>query len=129
MDRYVCSYNRSNMYIIYGIPNCDTVKKVITWFKDKKIPYEFHDYKKNGISVAKLKSWSGQVGWETILNKKGTTWRGLDAKTQASITTEKAVIKLLSEHTSAIKRPVIEQGDKVIRVGFDLAAYEKLFRK
>lgn len=117
------------MYIIYGIPNCDTVKKVVTWFKDKKIPYEFHDYKKSGISVAKLKSWSGQVGWETILNKKGTTWRELDIKTQASITTEKAAIKLLSENTSAIKRPVIELGEKVIIVGFDLAAYEKLFRK
>ena len=117
------------MYIIYGIPNCDTVKKTLDWFKDKKIPYEFHDYKKRGITAAKLKNWSGQVGWEILLNKKGTTWRSLDAKTQATITTEKAAIRLLAENTSAIKRPVIEKGDTVITVGFDADAYEKLFKK
>ncbi len=91
-----------------------------------KDPYEFHDYKKSGITTAKLKQWSSQVGWEILLNKKGTTWRNLDEKTQASVTNEKAAIKILSENTSAIKRPVIEKGDKVMMVGFDEAAYEKL---
>ena len=116
------------MYMIYGIPNCDTVKKVFTWFKENKIPYEFHDYKKTGISPAKLKAWSGQVGWEVLLNKRGTTWKELDAKTQASITNEKAAIKLMAENTSSIKRPVIEKGDKVMIVGYDVTAYENLFK-
>jgi arsenate reductase len=117
------------MYIVYGIPNCDTVKKSLTWLNNHKIPYKFHDYKKEGITAAKLKTWSGQTGWESFLNKKSTTWRGLDAKTQASITTEKAAIKLMTESTSIIKRPVIEKGDTVVTVGFNEAVYEKLFKK
>ena len=116
------------MYIVYGIPNCDTVKKVLNWLQKHAIGYQFHDYKKEGISAAKLKAWSGQVGWESFFNKKSTTWRELDAKTQASITTEKTAIKLMVENTSIIKRPVIEKGDKVITVGFNEAAYEKLFK-
>jgi arsenate reductase len=117
------------MYIVYGIPNCDTVKKVLTWLQNHKIPYQFHDYKKEGITPAKLKNWAGQVGWETILNKKSTTWRELDAKTQASVINEKAAIALMTAHTSSIKRPVIEKDEKVITVGFNEAAYEKLFKK
>lgn len=129
MDRYFCGLNRSTMYVIYGIPICDTVKKVITWFKENKIPYEFHDYKTKGITPAKLKAWSEQVGWEVLLNKRGTTWKELDAKTQATITNEKAAIKLMVENTSSIKRPVIEKGEKVVTVGYDAVAYEKLFKK
>jgi len=117
------------MYVIYGIPNCDTIKKVITWFNDNKISYEFHDYKKLGIAPAKLRNWIRQAGLETVLNRKSTTWRELDAKTQVSITNEKAAIALMAENTSIIKRPVIEKGDKVITVGFNEAAYEKLFKK
>ena len=117
------------MYIIYGIPNCDTVKKTLNWFQQHKIAYEFHDYKKKGISPAKLKKWSEQVGWESLLNKKGTTWRKLDEKTQSSITNEKAVINLLVENTSAIKRPFIEKGDRVIMLGFDEEEYKNIFLK
>ena len=117
------------MYTIYGIPNCDTVKKTITWLKQHKIAYEFYDYGKNGISPSKLKQWSEQIGWETLLNKKGTTWRKLTEKTQAAITHEKAAIKLLAENTSAIKRPLIEMGDKIITVGFDEDVYRKIFKK
>jgi arsenate reductase len=117
------------MYTVYGIPNCDTVKKARTWLDSHKIPYDFHNYKTDGITTARLKKWSGQVGWEIILNKKGTTWRALDEPTKASINTEKKAIQLLAENTSAIKRPVIEKGDEVIVVGFDVEAYEKLFGK
>lgn len=117
------------MYTLYGIPNCDTVKKARTWLEKQKIPYQFHDYKKSGITTAKLKQWSSQVGWEILLNKKGTTWRSLDEKTQASVTNEKTATKILAENTSAIKRPVIEKEDKVIMVGFDEATYAKLFKK
>ncbi len=117
------------MYIIYGIPNCDTFKKAISWLKQHAVVYEFHDYKKKGISSARLKSWSEQVGWETLLNKKGYTWRQLDTKIQSSITNEKAAIKLLAENTSAIKRPLIEKGDTVIIVGFDEESYMNIFKK
>jgi Spx/MgsR family transcriptional regulator len=116
------------MYIVYGIPNCDTVKKVFNWFQARKIAYQFHDYKKEGILPAQLKKWCGQVGWETLLNKKSTTWRGLDAKTQASIVNEKSAVQLMTEHTSIIKRPVIEKEGKVIAVGFNETAYQNIFQ-
>ena len=117
------------MYIVYGIPNCDTVKKVFTWLNEHKIPYQFHDYKKNGINPAKLKNWSKQAGWETLLNKRGTTWKELDAATQATINNEKAAIALMAENTSSIKRPVIEKEDKVVVVGFDEKRYNEIFKK
>jgi len=117
------------MYTLYGIPNCDTVKKARVWLEKQKIPYIFHDYKKEGISIAKLKQWSSQVGWEVLLNKKGTTWRSLDEKVQSTVTNEKAALKLLSENTSAIKRPLIEKGDKLMMVGFDEEAYGKVLKK
>ncbi len=117
------------MYTVYGIPNCDTVKKVFTWLDKHKIPYDFHDYKKSGISATVLKKWSMQVGWENFLNKRSTTWRELDAATQASVTNEKTAIALLIQHTSAIKRPVIEKDGKVIAIGFDEARYKEVFLK
>ena len=116
-----------NMYQVYGIPNCDTVKKALTWLKDHEIAYEFNDYKKKGITPQKLKAWSKQLGWEALLNKKGTTWKNLDAATQAKITNEKAAIALLVDHTSMIKRPLIEKGEKVVALGFDAEVYEEVF--
>jgi arsenate reductase len=127
MYGYFCRHNRSTMYIVYGIPNCDTVKKVFTWLTNHKIAYEFHDYKKSGISPAKLKTWCKQVGWETLLNKRGTTWKQLDVATQTTINNEKAAIALMVENTSSIKRPVIEKGNKVVVVGFDKRNYENIF--
>lgn len=115
------------MYQVYGIPNCDTVKKALTWLKDHEIAYEFNDYKKKGITPQKLKAWSKQLGWEALLNKKGTTWKNLDAATQAKITNEKAAIALLVDHTSMIKRPLIEKGEKVVALGFDAEVYEEVF--
>ncbi|MFA6515480.1 MAG: ArsC family reductase [Candidatus Paceibacterota bacterium] len=117
------------MYTVYGIPNCDTVKKALTWLDTHQIPYGFHNYKKQGITAARLKNWSSQVGWETLLNKRGTTWRKLDSEVQASITSEKAAIKLLLENTSAIKRPLIEKGDQVIAIGFEEGTFAKVFKK
>lgn len=117
------------MYTVYGIPNCDTVKKALVWLEANQIPFEFHNYKKQGITAAKLKNWSSQLGWEWVLNKKSSTWRGLTPEVQASITNEKAAIKLLTENTSGIKRPLIEKGDKVIAIGFDADNYAKVFKK
>lgn len=115
------------MYTVYGIPNCDTVKKVKDWLDDHKIKYNFHNYKTDGIGPEKLKSWCAQVGWETVLNKKSTSWRDLDAAAQEKVTNEKAAIKVLLQNNSMIKRPVIEKGDKVVAVGFKAADYEKIF--
>jgi arsenate reductase (glutaredoxin) len=117
------------MYKVYGIPNCDTVKKSLTWLTDHKIPFEFHNYKKDGITAERLKEWSKQVGWETILNKKSTTWKGLDTATQATATTVKNAVSLMKENTSLIKRPVIELNNQVVSVGFDAAKYEDKFGK
>jgi Spx/MgsR family transcriptional regulator len=117
------------MYIIYGIPNCDTVKKALNWLKEHGIAFEFYDYKKKGITASKLGNWSKQVGWESLLNRKGTTWRQLGASVQSSITSEKKAIALLVQNTSAIKRPLIERDNVVIAVGFDEAVYKKTFKK
>jgi hypothetical protein len=103
--------------IVYGIPNCDTIKKTLDWFKKNKIVIEFHDYKKLGISKEKLTAWCKQVGWELLLNKKSSTWRLLSTEEQNNIITQAAAIKLMIEKNSIIKRPVIEFGDQLL-VGF-----------
>ena len=111
--------------IVYGIKNCDTVKKAIDWLKKKNIAFEFHDYKTQGISEEKLKEWTKQVSWEILLNKRGTTWKKLDAAVQEKTNNEKAAIAVMRENTSIIKRPVIEKNGKVIAVGFDEKEYSK----
>lgn len=113
---------------VYGIPNCNTVKKSLDWLKQHKIEIEFHDFKKLGVSAAQLKRWIDLVGWEALVNKKGTTWRMLNAETQASITSEKKAIALMIEKTSVIKRPIIEVGNTII-LGFDEAQYSKQIKK
>jgi arsenate reductase len=117
------------MYTIYGIPNCDTVKKVLNWMKEQKISYQFHDYKTMGISAKELKNWCEQVGWETIFNKRSTTYKELSPAIQASVTSAAKAIPIMMEHTSIIKRPVITKGDKVLLVGFDAKRYEEVLGK
>jgi Spx/MgsR family transcriptional regulator len=112
--------------IVYGIKNCNTVKTALDWLKKHKVDFEFHDYKSKGISEAKLKDWSRQVGWEALVNKRGTTWRQLDKAIQSSITGEKAAIALMNEKTSVIKRPLIEKNGKVVALGFDEKEYGTL---
>lgn len=111
--------------IVYGIKNCNTVKTALDWLKKNKIDFEFHDYKSKGISDAKLKEWSKQVGWESLVNKRGTTWRQLDEATQAAVKNEKSAIALMKEKTSVIKRPLIEEDGKVVVLGFDEEEYKK----
>ena len=108
---------------VYGIPNCDTVKKSTTWLKDNGIEYEFHNFKKEGITESKLKEWAAQIGWEAIINKKSSTWRDLDQETKDSITTAKAAFKLIQEKTSLIKRPVVESNKGILQ-GFDQDVYK-----
>jgi arsenate reductase len=113
--------------ILYGIKNCNTVKSAIDWLKKNKVDFEFHDYKSKGIDASKLKAWSGQVGWESLVNKRGTTWRQLDETTQKKIIDERSAIDLMISKTSVIKRPLIEDKGKVVALGFDEAGYKKVF--
>ena len=113
--------------ILYGIKNCNTVKSAIEWLKKKDVEFDFHDYKTKGITGEKLKEWSKQIGWESLVNKRGTTWRQLDPAIQKTITNEKAAIALMKEKTSVIKRPLIEKDGKVVALGFDEEAYRKTF--
>lgn len=115
--------------IVYGIKNCNTVKSALDWLKKNKVEFEFHDYKSKGIAAAKLKNWSKQVGWESLVNKRGTTWRKLDEDTQAGVTNEKAAISLMTDKTSVIKRPLIEVDGEVVALGFDEAEYKKKMTK
>lgn len=115
--------------IVYGIKNCNTVKSALEWLKKNKIDFEFHDYKAKGITEVKLKGWSKQVGWERLVNKKGTTWRQLDKKTQSEITNESSAIGLMKEKTSVIKRPLIEKNNEVLALGFDEENYKTVFSK
>lgn len=115
------------MYTVYGIPNCDVTKKVLQWLKQNEIEFEFHDYKTKNITAAKLKEWCMQLGWESILNKRSTTWRDLDTAVQEKINNEKAAIQLMMQQTSIIKRPVIELNKTVVAIGFDEKKYQKIF--
>lgn len=116
------------MKTVYAIPNCNTVKKALDWLKKNKIAYEFHDYKKNGITTTILTNWCKQVGWEALVNKKGATWRQLTPDIQASITTQKAAIALMIEKTSIIKRPLIEVDGKILVLGFEETEYKKALK-
>lgn len=109
---------------VYGIKNCNTVKSALAWLDKHQVTYEFHDYKKLGITDAKLKAWTAQVGWERLVNKRGTTWRQLDEATQAKVTNQAAAIALMKEKTSVIKRPLLEAGGKVVALGFDEQEYQ-----
>jgi Spx/MgsR family transcriptional regulator len=114
--------------IVYGIKNCNTVKSAIEWLNKNKIEFEFHDYKKSAIKETKLKEWCKQVGWESLVNKRGTTWRQLEDAVQKKVTNEKSAIALMMEKTSVIKRPLIEEEGKVILLGFDEAEYKRILK-
>lgn len=114
--------------IVYGIPNCNTVKKARTWLADNGIEYEFHDFKKQGITTAKLNEWCEVFGWEKVLNKKGTTWKKISPEQQSQITGQAAAVALLAENTSAIKRPVVEKDGKAILISFDEELYSSVLK-
>ncbi len=115
------------MTTLYGIANCDTMKKARTWLKDQGVEYEFHDYKKLGVPEKELKKWCKALGWETLLNKRGTTWRKLDDAVKEKVTTQTAAIKIMLDNPSIIKRPVLDV-DGEYRVGFSAEDYAKAFK-
>jgi arsenate reductase len=106
---------------LYGIKNCDTMKKARAWLDGQGIAYAFHDYKTAGIEPAKLAGWAKQVGWEVLLNRAGTTFRKLDAADKDGLTQAKAIALMLAQ-PSLIKRPVLERGDSLL-VGFKPERY------
>jgi arsenate reductase (glutaredoxin) len=112
------------MITLYGIPNCDTMKKAREWLADNEIDYLFHDYKKLGIERDKLGEWIEAVGWEVLLNRRGMMWRKVPDEVKASID-EASAIELMLETPSIIKRPVLEARGKVM-VGFKPESYEEL---
>ncbi|MEM8825623.1 MAG: arsenate reductase [Pseudomonadota bacterium] len=109
------------MTIVYGIPNCDTVRKARKWLDAAGTPYEFHDHKKAGADPDRLAAWADDAGWETLLNRRGTTFRKLTDADKADLDAAKAV-RLMVAHPSMIKRPVVEHDGKIL-VGFDEAAW------
>ena len=109
---------------MYGIPNCDTIKKARKWLDANSIEYTFHDYKKSGVPEKQLRQWVKKSGWDTLLNRRGTTWRQLDDKIKKNIN-ESLAIKVMLENPSAIKRPVLESGKNLL-TGFTESEYEAL---
>lgn len=112
------------MLTLYGIKNCDTVKKSRRWLEDRGIEYQFHDFRQDGLDKKLLSSWVEQLGWEVIVNKRSTTWRNLSDKDK-SISSNEQSIKLLLANPTLIKRPVV-QNNKTLFVGFKETDFNKL---
>lgn len=104
---------------LYGIPNCDTVKRARAWLAEHGVDYAFHDYKKAGVPQDQLAGWLQRLGWERLLNRQGTTWRKLDDATKAKVTDAASARALMLEQPSVIKRPVVEWADGSVTVGFE----------
>jgi arsenate reductase len=111
---------------IYGIKNCETMKKARAWLDDHGVAYAFHDYKTEGVERTQLEGWARSVGWETLLNRAGTTFRKLPEKDKDGLTEKKAIALMLGQ-PSMIKRPVLDVGGKLL-VGFKSETYEKVLR-
>ena len=108
---------------VYGIRNCDTMKKAFAWLDQHGVAYEFHDYKRDGVPTDRLAAWARSVGWERLANTRGPTWRKIPEASKRDLDESRA-LELLVEHSSAIKRPVVECG-RTILVGFDADQYAR----
>ena len=113
------------MVTLYGIPNCDTMKKARAWLDGQGIPYAFHDYKKQGIDEPTLRAWIAELGWEALLNRRGMMWRKVPDAVKANLD-EAGALRLMLETPSIIKRPVLDTGD-ARHVGFDAQRYAEIF--
>jgi arsenate reductase len=111
---------------LYGIPNCNTVKKARTWLNENDMNTEFHDFKKKGITAEKLQEWCDTFGWEKVLNKQGTTWKKQSPEEQQAVVDKESATAFLLKHTSAIKRPVLEIDGKAVSIGFNETDYSRL---
>ena len=111
---------------LYGIANCDTVRKARAWLAGRGIDVRFHDYKKQGVPEAELSAWMARAGWEKLLNRQGTTWRTLDPAAQVAVTDAASALALMRAQPSVIRRPVLVRGGE-LRVGFDATEWARLF--
>jgi Spx/MgsR family transcriptional regulator len=111
---------------LYGIPNCGTVKKARAALESRGIAYEFHDFKKHGITETMLSGWLKQVGWQKLLKKTGPTWCQLPDEVKASIRDDASALALMLEKPNVIRRPVLESKGKVLATGFNETEYEKI---
>lgn len=111
--------------IVYGIPNCDSVKKARQLLDARGMAYTFHDFRKSGVPEAQLRNWVATKGWETLLNRKGTTWRGLDDALKLSVHDAESAIAVMLSHPSTIKRPVVVAGASLV-IGVDADALAAL---
>lgn len=114
--------------IVYGIPNCNTVKKAMTWLAGHNFKPEFHDFKKKGVTAQKLDQWCEAFGWERMLNKKGTTWKKLSPEIQESVIDKQTAIAVMLVNNSAIKRPIVEVDNKPVLLSFSEDEYQSHFK-
>jgi Spx/MgsR family transcriptional regulator len=112
------------MIQLYGIPNCDTIKKARAWLEGRGVEYRFHDYKRDGIDESRLRGWVDELGWEALVNRRGTTWRRLPEEVREQMDTE-AAIRIMLETPSIIRRPVLDTG-QLRHLGFSDTDYERL---
>jgi Spx/MgsR family transcriptional regulator len=112
--------------VVYGIPNCDQVKRALAWFASHEIPVEFHDFRKSGAPGALLRDWTHRCNWETLLNRRGTTWRKLPDANKAQVVDAPSAIRLMTDQPSVIRRPVVDYNGCLL-VGFDPALFAKTF--
>jgi Spx/MgsR family transcriptional regulator len=112
---------------LYGIPNCNTVKKARDWLVQHDIVVEFHDFKKHGVDAAAAQKWLQQEDWTRLVNRSGLTWRGLPDQRKQEVCDAQSALALMLEKPSVIKRPLLEQDGKLLQVGFDETAYSKIF--
>ena len=113
---------------VFGIPNCDTVKKARAWLNALGVSYEFHDFKKLGVPVDQLPRWIAAVGWEPLVNRKGTTWRNLDEDSRVAVLDAASASALMLANPSVIKRPVVVWPNGEVSVGFDESRWQGLIR-
>jgi Spx/MgsR family transcriptional regulator len=111
---------------LYGIPNCNTVKKARTWLEEHGTPYVFHDFRKDGVDAALLQGWLKQVAWEKLVNRAGMTWRGLPEDAKAVVEDNASAVALMLDKPSVIKRPVLVKDGSIVQLGFSEDTYQKI---
>jgi arsenate reductase len=113
---------------LYGIPNCNTVKKARTWLTDHNVEFQFHDFRKDGIDTHLLDDWLAQQPWEKLVNRAGMTWRSLSDDAKAAVQDSASARTLMLEKPAVIKRPVLVADGKILGLGFDETSYARLFK-
>ena len=117
------------MIKLYGISNCDTVKKARNYLAQQGIDVEFHDFKKLGLDKDTARNWLTQQDWSVLINRKGLTWRNLEESVKQGVKDDSSALALMLDKTSAIKRPLLEKDGRLLYVGFDAAAYDEIFKR